>query len=177
MPRDKRGGNESKRPRLPGLIRRLLITVSLSLVFILIGDCSGGRANLRLSELRYPVSLSGFLFGERGEILGKGSKLRVVRIFKYEKSYWNIGYSFLGFSDESAFDHYINKEIEIAGGDGVINLKVTSTGCLINSTPCLTFLPVWPGCTVVKIRGEIVKYGGHNQREKRYLSPVTWRRQ
>lgn len=152
-PRDRKRKNR----RGAGLEWRVLHRIIILLFILPWFGCAGSSVKMPLAGVRYPVSLSGYLFGPRKEILGKGQRLQVVREFNYTKSFWGIGYTLISLSDETDFDRFLNRKIEEAEGDGVINLKLSSSGCYINSTPCLNILPMWPGCTRVKIQGEIVR--------------------
>ncbi len=109
-----------------------------------------------MDQLSYPVSLSPFLYGPRGELVAKAHGLVVVKQFEYKKTYWAIGYSLLSLSKVNDVASIINNEIDHATGDGMINLTITAKQNPINSIP-LSFLPIWPGATELEVKGEIVK--------------------
>lgn len=122
----------------------------------LLAGCAGGRGKITFDNLKYPASMSAFIYGDGNEMLSKGD-LRVLDTFRYEKRFWGIFWSGIPLSSEKGIAEAINRKVEDAGGEGVINLAVTTSTCGINSLPLLSFLPVLPGCVNVKVEGEIVK--------------------
>ncbi|HPI15569.1 MAG TPA: hypothetical protein PK875_01430 [Spirochaetota bacterium] len=134
------------------------ILVFAVLVFALsIISCAGGRKTLRFDALTYPCSLSPFLYDVDGSVLAKGKDLKVVGEFKMVKDFWGIGYSVIPVSSDADVAIAMNKRIKELNGDGIINLKVTSSETNANLAVFFTFLPIWPGCTTVTINGEVVK--------------------
>jgi len=131
--------------------------ILLILFALLIIDCAGSRATIKLEKSVFPVSMSAFLFDANGNVLVKTRDLKVVGNFEYQKRFWGIFWSYGNFSDDSDISEAINKEIQAKNGDGLINFTVESDWCLINTIPILGMLPFWPGCTIAKIKAEIIK--------------------
>lgn len=128
-------------------------------MLISLSACSvGARGHITLSETKYPVSLSPALYDQNDNVLVKGKQLNVVGKFKYEKRFWGLMYSWVRISGSTDVDAAINDAIEKQHGVGLINLAVTTDGCLSNSLMTFPFsiLPVIPGCTNTTIEGDIV---------------------
>ncbi len=51
----------------------------------------------------------------------------------------------------------INAQVARAGGDAVINLRISTAHCGSDFVPVLSWFPVWPGCTNVHVEGDIVR--------------------
>lgn len=119
--------------------------------------CAGAKGNMTFDDLKYPASMSAFIYGNNNETLVKGDNLDVVGDFKYEKKFWGILYSMVPLSSDKDIVEAINRKIDEAGGEGLINLSVTAENCAFNSFPLLSLLPIMPGCLNVTIEGEIVK--------------------
>lgn len=138
------------------------IYMSFIVVIILISQsaCSvGARGHLKFSEAKYPVSLSPALYDQNNNVLIKGKQLKVVGKFKHEKRFWGLMYSWVRITGSEDVDEAINRAIKNKKGVGLINLAVTTDGCLSNSLMTFPFsiLPIIPGCTDAIIEGDIVK--------------------
>lgn len=132
----------------------------IAVMFTSITACSvGARGHLKFSEAKYPISLSPALYDQNETVLVKDKQLSVVGKFKYEKRFWGIMYSWVRLSGSDDVDLAINDAIKDKQGVGMINLAVTTNGCLSNYilTFPLSILPIIPGCTDAIIEGDIVK--------------------
>src|SRR5512135_1769881 len=97
----------------------ILPVILLPLLFL--SCASAGRAKLRLNDLKYPVSMSPYLFGPSGNLLKRGSGLRVVSHFQYEKTQWAILYGFLPVQGDSAWSREMNRQIQSNSGEGMVD--------------------------------------------------------
>jgi hypothetical protein len=52
----------------------------------------------------------------------------------------------------------INAEVENCGGDGIVNVKISSNTGFTTYMHPLTLLPLWPSYTTVVVEGDVVKY-------------------
>ena len=134
---------------------------SLIIVTILISvsACTvGARGHLKFTEAKYPISLSPALYDQNDNVLIKGKQLNVVGKFKYEKRFWGLSYAWLRLSGSKDVDEAINAAIAKNQGVGLINMSITTDGCLLNSMMTFPFsiLPIMPGCTDTVIEGDIV---------------------
>jgi hypothetical protein len=128
----------------------------ISLLIVILVNCSGGRAAIKLEKAQVPISMSPFLYSEDGKVLVKNKDLKVLGKFEYEKRFWAILWSHVRLSDDDDVAEAINEQVNAKGGDGIISLLVESDYCGINAVPFLGILPIWPGCTKAKFQGEIV---------------------
>jgi hypothetical protein len=117
---------------------------------------SGGRLNY--DDLKYPASMSSSLYGPNGEVVQQGGRLKAVKAFEYTKYYWSTLYSIIPLSGSSDIVEQMDKEIEEAGGDGIINVSVSSDYSKLTSVFPLNILPIWPGCSEIRVRGTIVRF-------------------
>ena len=134
-------------------IRTLSANLAIDLFTL---SCAGARGDLQLDALTHPVSMSGYLWDDRGRAVS-ARDLEVVGEFTETRRRWGLLYSFVPVSSTPDLGSAVDQEIRSAGGEGVINLTVTSSGCGINYIPVVSLLPVWPGCANVEVRGQIVR--------------------
>lgn len=125
---------------------------ALGLVAWICVACSGGTGRVRFEGLQYPASMSPVLRLEHERV-----PLEVVGKFEVVGRSWSTFYRLLSFNPEVDLSPEINAEIERAGGTAAINLAIEVGGCGINAVFALNWLPIWPSCTIVTIRGDIVK--------------------
>jgi len=125
---------------------------------LLLAGCIGSRQDVRFSAVRVPMSLSGQLLDDKGAPVS-GDNLEVVGRLGASRRGWSIFWSLLPLRRVD-FSREINAQVAAAGGEGVVNLQITSgDGCTrsINQVPFAVLLPIFPGCTDVTISGEIVR--------------------
>jgi predicted small lipoprotein YifL len=140
-------------------MKKIYMSLIIAVTLISLSACTvGARGHLNFSEAKYPISLSPALYDQNDNVLVKGKQLNVVGKFKYEKRFWGLSYSWIRISGSKDVDQAINEAIQKEKGVGLINLAVTTDGCLSNSMMTFPFsiLPVIPGCTDTIIEGDIV---------------------
>ena len=113
---------------------------------------------MRFDELKYPASMSAYLYGPNNELLAKDRELQVIEPFSYKTRFWGTFYSLVPLTGTKDVSKEVNKKIEASGGDGIINVKVTAKPGFLTQFHPLTLLPFWPSFTEVLMEGEIVKY-------------------
>lgn len=135
-----------------------MICLSILACFTVAGCFGGSRGLMRFDELKFPASMSPYLYGPNEELLSKSRGLNVIKQFHHEYYYWGGFYSMAPWIYKNDFSELINNEIIAFGGDGIINMQITSqTGFTTYMHP-LTLLPIWPNFTKVVLEGEIVKH-------------------
>lgn len=135
------------------------MSLIIAVMLISLSACTvGARGHLKFSEAKYPISMSPALYDQNDNVLVKGKQLNVVGKFKYEKRFWGLAYGWMRISGSKDVDQAINDAIQKEKGVGLINLAITTDGCLSNSIVGFPFgiLPVMPGCTDTIIEGDIV---------------------
>ncbi len=140
-------------------MNNIYIKIIFGIMVILLSSCTvGARGHLNFSEAKYPISLSPALYDQNDNVLIKDKQLTVIGKFNHEKWFWGVMYSWIRISGSKDVDEAINVAIEKKHGVGLINLSVTTDGCLSNTLMTFPFsiLPVIPGCTVAIIEGDIV---------------------
>ena len=133
----------------------LLLVVTLQSAIFAMENCAGGRATIRFEKLEYPVSTSAYVTAGNQSIV-RDERTPVKAEFAISQRFWGILYSIVSLSDGDDLVRRMNDEIRRSGGAAVTNLKIESEACAINSVIILSILPVFPGCTIVTIKGEIV---------------------
>ena len=131
------------------------------LIFFAMTGCfgaGGSKGRITFDELKYPASMSAYLYSPNNELLAKDRELRVIDRFSYKMNFWGTLYSFVQLTGAKDVGQEVNKIIEASGGDGIINVKVTAKPGFLTLSHPLTLLPFWPSNTEVFIEGEIVKY-------------------
>jgi hypothetical protein len=92
---------------------------------------------MKFDELRYPASMSSYLYGPNNELLAKDRELRVINRFSGEYDYWGTFYSLMPLTGTKDIGEEINKAIEEAGGEGIVNVKVMSETNSLDEFPFL----------------------------------------
>ncbi len=137
----------------------LITLCGVIILNLFMAGCIGGsRGYVRFDELKYPASMSSFLYGPNDEILTKDRDLIVVKRFRFEVYYTAIFYSLLPPSHTHDVGDQINTEIVNGGGDGVVNVKISSNPGITAYLHPLTLVPFWPSYTTVVVEGDIVKF-------------------
>jgi hypothetical protein len=128
-------------------------------LLLLLAGCVGSRQEIRFATAKVPLSLSPQLLDIRGQSVGS-EQLEIVGQLAARQRGWSIFWTLLPLRGID-FSDVINQQVTSAGGEAVVNLKLTSQeGCTLslNQIPFAALLPIFPGCTDVSISGEIVRY-------------------
>jgi hypothetical protein len=138
-----------------------LIILSATLLIILgcypIG-AGFSRGKIQFDDLQYPASMSPYLYGPREEILAESKDLVVIKKFRFEKNSWNLMYGLISLANNNDIAERINHEISLSGGDGILNVEITTKNGIMNYIYILNLLPLWPTYTKLTVEGDIVKY-------------------
>jgi hypothetical protein len=123
---------------------------------LLIAGCAGGRTSIVAGDASYPVSLSEGVRDRDGELVEEERK-DFVGTYEDERMAWGTLYSSVKLTPTKDISKQVDAQVKKVRGDAVINLRVATEHCGWNFVPILNLLPVWPGCTTVKIKGDIVR--------------------
>ena len=121
--------------------------------------CAGSKGKLRLDQLEYPASFSGYIYDEKQQPLRIGAGVKKIAEVTASKRVWALVYGQAVLSDDSALITEFNAEVKKTGATGVVNLQLESSACLLNHFFILNILPFWPGCTVLELRGDAITKG------------------
>ena len=137
---------------------RIRITALSALVAItsLPGCITGGRTSVTFDDTAYPVSLSPTVFGSDGEILPPNAQEKVGTL-EIDRRAWSLVWGAVPTRKFTDLSNEINGQIDAAGGQSVVNLKIMARHCAGNYVVPLTLLPFYPGCVKLKIRGDIIR--------------------
>jgi hypothetical protein len=138
-----------------GAIMRKIIP--LVVLIATVGACAGARGTVAFDHLKYPVSSSAFVYAPDGQPITVGPGLAPVGAIDEDVRLWGIVYSWVPLTGTKDISELINARIAAAAGEGVINLALHVSNCGINYIPILNWLPIYPGCTYVRVTGTIVK--------------------
>jgi hypothetical protein len=119
--------------------------------------CAGARVSITADTAKYPISFSGAV-RDRGGVLYAGPTLQKVGAFAAERTSVGLLYSTVSLPGTWDVSEEINRQVQAAGGEAVINfrLAVTSSCTALNAFPLLNALPIWPGCSPLEATGDIV---------------------
>jgi len=137
---------------------RIFSIIIMGFSFVMTSCIAGSRGHIGLDDLKYPASMSAYLYGPDREILTKDKVQKVIKKFYYEKNSWNILYTIISLSNNSDVVKEINREIMESGGDGIVSVEVSSQDGITNSIPLLNLLPIWPTYSKITVEGDIVKF-------------------
>ncbi len=151
------------------MCNRLILFISITCTLVFTG-CTFHSGNITFNNLKYPVSMSPFLYGQNNEILAKNKDLTVLDSFRYKTTKWVILYGAIPFSSYKVTDKdivdAINKKIEEVGGEGIIELSVTYSQPTNDFFMFINFLPVFPSWTTLTVEGNIVRSKPINLKEE-----------
>jgi hypothetical protein len=121
--------------------------------------CSSGCLSLSStalhgSDLRYPVSMSKSVVDAAGQIQVPKAAEKVAH-FTRDWSHWGWFYGFVSLSSHVDLSAMLNEEIEKAGGDGIVNLKVTAEGSGLSWF--ISLLIIIPERVDVTVEGDVYK--------------------
>ena len=137
-------------------IRFLGHIVGIVALVAFLGGCAGGRGALAFDRLQFPVSSSPFIYGPDDRPYNPG-ELQPLGKMVWVERFWGLWWSWIPLSGTIDVSAPINAQIQRAGGDGIINLKVIVENCGMNYVPVFNMIPLYPGCAYVTITGDIVK--------------------
>lgn len=119
------------------------------------GCTAGARLQISAEGARYPISMSGALPGPDAEILILGGELEAVGELTVVDRAFGFLYGLTG--SRVDISGQVNRDVEAAGGEGVVQLSVRVSHCAHNWLWPLTMFPLFPGCEKVQIEGVIVR--------------------
>jgi len=128
---------------------RIIIVLSILFSNIL---CAGSKGSIKLNQLSYPVSMSGYIYSN-SEILDLKHDLIPVAHIEVKKYNWHMGYSYVQLNKIDNIVLEFNRKVKTSGAEGVVNFKIENSACILNHFYVLNFLPFWPGCSEVKLTG------------------------
>ncbi len=133
-----------------------LLMVLTAIAFLSAG-CSGARGTIKLDDLKYPASMSPYLYGPDFQVVAAGKELEVIGKYENSKTYVGFLWTLLSIGNDSSFIETLNEEIKKQNGDGIVNVKVNVSDTTLNQIPVTMLIPIWPGAAKVKITGDIVR--------------------
>jgi hypothetical protein len=120
------------------------------------GGCAGGRSNLRFEDTRYPISLSPTVLGSDGGLLLPAQR-EVVGKLEIETKVYGVMWAAVPLTPNKDLSAKVNDAVARAGGQAVVNLRVTSRQCGLNHAWVISTVPLWPGCSHVFVQGDIIR--------------------
>jgi hypothetical protein len=121
--------------------------------------CAGARTTLVAPDAHYPVSLTRGVRDANGLLVPVESR-SVVGKFEQDVTAWGLAYSAVSVTPTTDLSDAINGQVAAHGGDAIINLHIATSECALDYFILLNMLPVWPGCTLVHVEGQIVRVRG-----------------
>ena len=119
--------------------------------------CAGAKGSLTFDHLNQPVAMGVIWENPKPGDTDLGYRYEPVGELHHEVVFWGMVYSVVSLTGDVDVSEEINKQVELAGGHGVVLFVASSEGCWLNYVPILSILPFWPGCTKVTLWGRIVK--------------------
>jgi hypothetical protein len=142
---------------------KILISIIVVFLIIQIFGCSSNRGLVRFNTLKYPTSMSAFLFDQDETVIMKGKGLESLYSFKHAKTFWNLAYGLIPLNQaEEGISNYLNSIVEEYNGDGIINLTLTIEQGASNKIYSFlmylpSLIPIFPSSVRITVTGEVVK--------------------
>lgn len=124
------------------------------------GCAAGGHSQLTANQARYPISFSSYVRDADGALLHDGTTLHRVGQIDHEYSAYALAWGIAGLNTEEDISEIVNRAVEAAGGEAVVNLSVTAGSCGWNAFVYwmpLYMVPAFPGCVNTRVQGDIVR--------------------
>jgi len=128
----------------------------LVLLIVTASACAGARGALSFDTLQYPVSSSAALYTHDQRAVS-GGQLESLGELHVTERIWSTFWSAIPLHGARDVSPPINTQIAQAGGEGAVGLSVETANCGTNYIPLLNWLPIYPGCVLVTVRGQIVR--------------------
>ena len=145
------------------LVLKKVIISSIFFYFIIqIVGCSSYKGMLKFDNLKYPASMSAFLYDKNNKVVMRGKELDSISSFKYKKTYWSLAYGLIKLTNEKSLNDSLNAIIKRTNGDGIINLKVKIEQGVTNKIYSFllylpSYIPIFPSTAKITVSGEVVK--------------------
>jgi len=123
--------------------------------------CAGARVSVTADTAKYPISFSGAI-RDRGGVLHATPTLQKVGGFVATRTSVGLAYSTISLPSTWDVSKEINRQVQAARGEAVINFRLAVTGSctVLNNFFLLNALPIWPGCAPLEATGDIVVRAG-----------------
>jgi hypothetical protein len=134
--------------------------VPLLCMLIMANACIGSRHSVKLNQLDHAASMTAQIYGSDGKIRTDGVGLEVIGDIEISQRYWSLVYSYVSLGETTEQLKNFNNVVRTRGGQGVINFEVENGGCDLNNFAYVAVpavLPFMPGCSMIIMRGKIVR--------------------
>jgi hypothetical protein len=143
-------------------LKRVSIAVILLFSLIQMQGCSSSKGVIKFTSLKYPASMSAFLYDQNRHIVMKGMELDSLTSFKYTKTFWHLAYGLIPLTKGESISNDLNAIVEKYKGDGIINLSITIEQGAVNKVYSFfmylpSYIPILPSSANITISGEVVK--------------------
>ena len=118
--------------------------------------CAGARSELTADDARYPVSLSRGVRDAEGDLVSQ-DRMKTVGTFHDDTTVYGFVYSLAKVTPKVDISRVVNEQVAAHGGDAIVNLRVNVKSCALDYIPFIAWVPGWPGCAKVDVRGDIIK--------------------
>ena len=138
----------------------LALTLSLGAACVSTSGCiAGGRTSVSFDATAYPVSMSPTVFGSDGEVLAPEAA-EVVGALEVDLRAWSMLWGAVSLKRVRDVSAALNAQIQKAGGQAAVNVRIQARQCGGNYVVPLTLLPFYPGCAKIKITGDVIRERG-----------------
>lgn len=131
------------------------LTLLMALGTLCASGCAGAKPRLSFKDARYPVSNSQYVSAADGSAVTY-PRLERVGTFKAKGRGWALLYSALPLGGID-FSKELNRQVEAAGGQAVVGLKITAKESAGNWFWPLNWIPLYPGNVIAMVEGAIVR--------------------
>lgn len=118
--------------------------------------CIGASTEVVADGSKYPLSFSRGVRDADGSLLPMDQRVKVGEVH-VERRVWALVYGAVELDPKTDISDDVNMQIEQNHGDAVVNLKIANLQCPSNAAWMFNHLPMFPGCTVVTVTGDIIK--------------------
>lgn len=118
--------------------------------------CAGGHGWVKAPTAQYPVSLSSAIRAADGHLLDKTER-RTVGHFDASKTFVAMFYDAIPLNGSFDLSDDINEQVRAANGEAITELTFHVRLCPLDVFPVFHILPFWPGCSTVRVTGNIIR--------------------
>lgn len=140
-------------------------SIGIAALLLVATGCAGARSSIQMPTSKYPISMSNGMYGPNHEVL-RADQMEKVGELTIDRTAWGLLYSLVPLTPSLDISDEVNQQVAASHADGVIKLRSNVRPCALDYFFVLTFIPIWPGCANIEIRGDMIRF-------KRTDAPVS----
>ncbi len=128
----------------------------IAILLLAAPGCVGGNYKIAAPKFAQPVSATGAVYNERGEVCRVPEQLEIVDHFTHKVRHWSIMWTMVDLSPDSHdVSSLLASSLQSGKGDAIINFEVTTSNTGVLNV--FGLVPLLPTMTTSTIEGDVVR--------------------